>query len=405
MITYYLRAANKSLEWADVYANFQFSSTDRYRKSTGLRIKMSHWDPVKMRMKPNTPGSMEINLLLAKFEERKAELQYTLKIAKKTADTVMVDEFIFGKQHHSVKTNQKQNLESNLEDYKEKMQSTISKNSIKSYVSSFNQVRKYAKFHGLKFDYALFDESFEHQFVDYLINEQNISNNTIGKYFMSIKIFLKKMEKSGFVINPVYKDYKILSAPVDFVYLTSKELDSLLELDLSSRPHLEPVRDMFVFQCGCGLRYGDLGRITWDDIYSNRIEITTEKTKQILRIPLNKYTSWVIDRNQGKPELMHPTANQIQNRYLKELGAMMGMFSKHKVVKFFGSKRTEDRKAKWELITTHTARRTFVILALERGMRPEVVMKITGHTKLSTLQRYIKISDNVVEDEMMRAFG
>ena len=231
-------------------------------------------------MKPNTPGSMEINLLLAKFEERKAELQYTLKIAKKTADTVMVDEFIFGKQHHSVKTNQKQNLESNLEEYKEKMQSTISKNSIKSYVSSFNQVRKYAKFHGLKFDYALFDESFEHQFVDYLINEQNISNNTIGKYFMSIKIFLKKMEKSGFVINPVYKDYKILSAPVDFVYLTSKELDSLLELDLSSRPHLEPVRDMFVFQCGCGLRYGDLGRITWDDIYSNRIEITTEKTKR-----------------------------------------------------------------------------------------------------------------------------
>lgn len=133
----------------------------------------------------------------------------------------MVDDFIFGKQHHSLKTNQKQNLESNLEDYKEKMQSTISKNSIKSYVSSFNQVRKYAKFHGLKFDYALFDESFEHQFVDYLINEQNISNNTIGKY-------------------------------------------------------------------------------------------------------------------------------------LKELGAMMGMFSKHKVVKFFGSKRTEDRKAKWEIITTYS---------------------------------------------------
>lgn len=76
-----------------------------------------------------------------------------------------------------------------------------------------------------------------------------------------------------------------------------------------------------MFQCGCGLRFGDLGRITWDDIYSNRIEITTEKTKQILRIPLNKYRSWVIDRNQGKPELMHPTANQIQNRYLKELGA------------------------------------------------------------------------------------
>jgi len=87
------------------------------------------------------------------------------------------------------------------------------------------------------------------------------------------------------------------------------------------------------------------------------------------------------------------------------LGAMMGMFGKHKVVKFYGTKRREDTRAKWELISTHTARRTFVILALERGMRPEVVMKITGHTKLSTLQRYITISDKVVESEMMRAFG
>ena len=55
--------------------------------------------------------------------------------------------------------------------------------------------------------------------------------------------------------------------------------------------------------------------------------------------------------------------------------------------------------------TCKNQNRTFVILALERGMRPEVVMKITGHTKLSTLQRYITISDTVVEAEMMRAFG
>jgi integrase len=165
------------------------------------------------------------------------------------------------------------------------------------------------------------------------------------------------------------------------------------------------VRDVFVFQCGSGLRYGDIEKITWDDIHDNRIEITTEKTKQLLRIPLNKYTNWVIERNQGEEKLIDPFQNQVQNRLLKELGAMMGMFGKHKVVKFYGTKRKEDTRAKWELISTHTARRTFVILALERGMRPEVVMKITGHTKLSTLQRYITISDTVVEAEMMRAFG
>ena len=101
---------------------------------------------------------------------------------------------------------------------------------------------------------------------------------------------------------------------------------------------------------------------------------------------------------------MHPAANQIQNRYLKELGAMIGTFSKHKGSNSLALSARKTLR-RWELITTHIARRTIVILALERGLRPEVIMKITGRNKLSTLQRYIKISDNVVEDEMMRAFG
>lgn len=405
MITFFLRPANHRPGWADIYANIQFSPENRFRKSTSLRVKIAHWDDKKMKMRQHSAGAMEVNLILLKIEEKVAEMHYALKIANKTADSEMIDEIIFGIMPSSKKSVPHQNVESNFAEYLQNVDNSISKNSIKSYKSSFNHVKIYAMEKGRKLDYALFDRDFEFGFIDYLIKEKNISNNTVGKYVMSLKIFLKQMEKRGFKIDPVYRDYRILSAPVDFVYLTSVELDSLLVLDLSQRPHLERVRDVFVFQCGSGLRYGDIEKITWDDIHDNRIEITTEKTKQLLRIPLNKYTKWVIERSKGNDRLLEPMVNQLQNRYLKELGAMMGMFGKHKVVKFYGTKRREENRAKWELVSTHTARRTFVILALERGMRPEVVMKITGHTKLSTLQRYITISDNVVELEMMRAFG
>ena len=349
--------------------------------------------------------ALEVNLALLKIEEKVAEMHYRLKFSNKTADADMVDEMVFGVTPKSKRNAPTENLESNFAEYLKHVENTITKNSIKSYNSSFNHVKNYAQLNGLKLNYALFDRDFEVGFTNYLIHDKNISNNTIGKYIMSLKIFLRQMEKRGFKIDPAYRDYRILSAPVDFVYLTSKELDNLLELDLKQRPHLECVREVFVFQCGSGLRYGDIEKITWDDIHDNRIEITTEKTKQLLKIPVNKYTKWVIDRHTGNENLLNPLTNQLQNRYLKELGAMMGMFGKHKVVKFYGTKRKEETHAKWELISTHTARRTFVILALERGMRPEVVMKITGHTKLSTLQRYITISDTVVEAEMMRAFG
>jgi site-specific recombinase XerD len=405
MLSFYLRPSQNRPGHADVYVSIKFSSENRYRKTTGLRVKIANWDEKKMRLKAQAPQAMEVNLALLRIEEKVAEMEYLIKFTNKIADSDMVDEMIFGVSGKSKRNAAGQNLESNFTQYLQNVENTITKNSIKSYRSSFNHVIKYAENKGLKLDYSLFNRDFEVGFTDYLIKEKNISNNTIGKYFMSLKIFLKHMEKRGTKLNPIYKDYRILSAPVDFVYLTSKELDDLLELDLKQRPHLERVRDVFVFQCGSGLRYGDIEKITWDDIHDNRIEITTEKTKQLLRIPLNKYTNWVIERNQGEEKLIDPFQNQVQNRLLKELGAMMGMFGKHKVVKFYGTKRKEDTRAKWELISTHTARRTFVILALERGMRPEVVMKITGHTKLSTLQRYITISDTVVETEMMRAFG
>lgn len=405
MLSFYLRPSLNRPGHADVYVSIKFSSENRYRKTTGLRVKIANWDEKKMRLKAQAPQAMEVNLALLRIEEKVAEMEYLIKFTNKIADSDMVDEMIFGVSGKSKRNAAGQNLESNFTQYLQNVENTITKNSIKSYRSSFNHVIKYAENKGLKLDYSLFNRDFEVGFTDYLIKEKNISNNTIGKYFMSLKIFLKHMEKRGTKLNPIYKDYRILSAPVDFVYLTSKELDDLLELDLKQRPHLERVRDVFVFQCGSGLRYGDIEKITWDDIHDNRIEITTEKTKQLLRIPLNKYTNWVIERNQGEEKLIDPFQNQVQNRLLKELGAMMGMFGKHKVVKFYGTKRKEDTRAKWELISTHTARRTFVILALERGMRPEVVMKITGHTKLSTLQRYITISDTVVEAEMMRAFG
>ena len=45
-------------------------------------------------------------------------------------------------------------------------------------------------------------------------------------------------------------------------------------------------------------------------------------------------------------------------------------------------------------------RRTFVTLSLEKGMRPETLMEITGHKDYKTFKKYIKISSNVKATEM-----
>ncbi|MHA8065266.1 tyrosine-type recombinase/integrase [Aquirufa sp. ROCK2-A2] len=52
---------------------------------------------------------------------------------------------------------------------------------------------------------------------------------------------------------------------------------------------------------------------------------------------------------------------------------------------------------KYQMIVIHTARRTLATLLADRGMEYHKIMKITGHKKLSTLQKYIK-SDFDIDD-------
>ena len=49
--------------------------------------------------------------------------------------------------------------------------------------------------------------------------------------------------------------------------------------------------------------------------------------------------------------------------------------------------------------------RTCITLSLEKGIRPEVLMRITGHKDIKTLMRYVHIASSVTKDEMKKAWG
>ena len=57
---------------------------------------------------------------------------------------------------------------------------------------------------------------------------------------------------------------------------------------------------------------------------------------------------------------------------------------------------------KWELITTHCARRTFVVNSLRLGIPAEVIMKWTGHSDFKAMKPYIEIVDELKKENMSR---
>lgn len=94
-------------------------------------------------------------------------------------------------------------------------------------------------------------------------------------------------------------------------------------------------------------------------------------------------------------------SNQKYNDYLKELCEEAGINREVQIVKKIGKRRIFEKYKKYELISSHTGRRSFITLSLKKGLLPEQVMKITGHKKRSTFHKYVKIT----QDESVEAVG
>jgi integrase len=62
-------------------------------------------------------------------------------------------------------------------------------------------------------------------------------------------------------------------------------------------------------------------------------------------------------------------------------------------------------RPKYELIGSHTARKTFICLAYEKGLDIEMIKSITGITQEKTLKRYLQISDEKKKEKLTAAFG
>ena len=102
----------------------------------------------------------------------------------------------------------------------------------------------------------------------------------------------------------------------------------------------------------------------------------------------------------GLPQL----SNQKFNSYLKEVCQRAKFEQIHQWVTLVGNKKIKQHNFRYNLITSHTGRRTFCTLAIKRGMQAELIMKVSGHKKYDQFQEYIHVDDEDVIQEFADKF-
>jgi len=103
----------------------------------------------------------------------------------------------------------------------------------------------------------------------------------------------------------------------------------------------------------------------------------------------------IMDKYKDNPNnLPKSVSNQTMNRNLKVLGDLAKINDKILKIRNKGKERIEENLLKYEMICTHTARRSFATNMFKRGVPTRVIMNITGHRTEKAFNSYIKISQD-----------
>lgn len=255
---------------------------------------------------------------------------------------------------------------------------------------------KMADFHGKTIEWADVTMPFMDRFQSYL-QSTGIKGNTIQGVMKRANLLIKSaieygllpdhnyLPKTKLSVKPIYKD----TMPID-------DFVTIANLVILPDSHLYHARNMFLFQFYAGgIRVSDVLCLRWAQVKDNKITLDAVKTGKRSVIPIIPKVSDILDIY--RPKVADPAAfvfpymtsmpdmsnkagrdaltyalSMCTARYNKQLKGLAQMANLH--IK----------------LSSHMARHSFASFMATEGANMYQLMKVLGHSKLSTTEVYLR---------------
>ena len=383
------------LEKSVVMLNLAF---DGYRVKVSARksVDTKLWDSRHECIKRSATHCSELNSYLSNLKSFATNVYYE----KKAIGEKVTRDYI--------KTKLKQffsnpNIDRNSPDFvtlymnfiDERVESKIYKPStISSYRIALKHLRDFLKVKNKKLYLEDIGIEFYNEFVRYLTVDLEMMENTWNGIIKPLKTFMNDALRKGLTSNTRFaNEIKTYVKEGDSVALTEEDLGKLEKSQMPSR-FLKDIKNLFLILVYTGMRISDLKNSKNENIDMNNgiITVNTLKTSEKVLIPIHSRLREIL----MEYELEGLPKNSIKyiNRAIKKVGRIAGIDEPIEIVRNYGARRVEETKPKYEMLSSHTGRRTFITLSLKRGALPEDVMKISGHKNRDCFQKYVRISQN-----------
>jgi integrase len=255
------------------------------------------------------------------------------------------------------------------------------------------RIARYIRLYGKDIPLVDVDKAYCLGFIDYLRSEYTMPNgehlsskscfNILGNFSTAMNVAIQE----GYIsVNPVTlipssDKFK----PLEHIreYLTIEEVQKLINTPCE---HPE-VKQAFLFACNCGLRYGDIESLTWNDINKDgehwTVATKISKTQRIVHIPLPlQAIKWMPKKSPNSDKVFPTLRYDNVQKYIPIWAEKAGITNK--------------------TVTFYVSRHTYATMLLTLGADLYTVSKLLGHTSIRHTQRYAKIVNKKKDDAISK---
>ena len=394
---------NKKLK-SLIYLHFTYGN-NKFKYSSGYKACLDDWDIKKQRVK-NKAGILdkdEINALLSNLEsgliKEYARLSKTHPEVPKELLVHKLDIISKRIPESSIDIDKNLTFFDVIEKVIKLKAPNITKITERSYTQTKKRLQEFEKHYNIKLTFDSINMDFYSKFNDFM-EVKGYSLNTIGKHIKNFKTFLNYALAEGYTTNQRFrsKDFKVKTEVTTEIYLTDSEIEAMLKKDLSIYPELEHARDVFLMGCYTGQRISDYNGLKKEDIVKvNGIRFFKIKQKKNRKYgrevlcPITKEMTQIMKRYDGNPPpKIH---EQDLNEDIKQVGQMLKWDELIKCEYTKGGEVKTKFTPKYDLIKSHTARRSFCTNKYKAGMSVFDIMLFSGHTTEKEFYKYIRIKN------------
>jgi integrase len=403
-----------------VFLNFNYDNK-RVKISTGISIHPKNWNGKKMRVKElmEIPEYSDYNEILdnqstcMKDVYRKFEKEgYFPK------PDILKNEFL-ASLNKPVNTNIKKDFWGHFDDFvKYKKETKVS--TVGDYD---NALRKHIKgteeYHNIPITFEYIKKPIEGfvNHLDFYLNNKCLNStgfmglkaNTIGKQHKNLKVFLNWCFDNEITPKFNLSHIKTITEESDAVYLTQKEVNKIKNIKLDDENE-NLVRDVFLIGIDTALRYVDLCKLKKENIKGKDLHIIPSKQRNYsnrkLIIPISPTVRAILKKYNNIPPNYPYKKSALFIKTIQKIAEKCEINEEYTFVNQYKNEKIETTNFKYNLITTHTCRRTFcTLMYFDKKMPAAAIMKFSGHLTERSFLKYLKMDNQETADNFRSYFN